>query len=285
MATAIFAYNGYGASIYFAEETRNAARGLAKAIMWSLAITVAAEIIPMTAVILGAPSLRALISDPAPMQYFVTARGGSTLNTIVSLAIAIAIINAVVAIVLQGGRMIYSSARDRAYPGPVSTFFSYVHPTLQTPLTATLFVGAGAATIAAIVPLDSLIVATGATLVALYLIVALSAIVGRRNGSSSHAPYTMPLWPLAPAAVIVVLAYVSSQLWRGNPWQVVIAVGTLAVGYAYYLGYLRPRRATQWTMPAAAHDEHAVDDAGALLMGPVTEVDPPGAPDPTRERS
>lgn len=134
MATAIFAYNGYGASIYFAEETRNAARGIAKAILWSLAITVAAEIIPMTAVVLGAPSLGALISNPAPMQYFITARGSSTLNTIVSLAIAIAIINAVVAITLQGGRTLYSSARDRAYPDPISNFFRYVHPRLQTPL-------------------------------------------------------------------------------------------------------------------------------------------------------
>jgi len=56
-ATAIFAYNGYGAAVYFSEETRNAAKGIARAIMWSLAITVAAELIPMTAVILGAPDL------------------------------------------------------------------------------------------------------------------------------------------------------------------------------------------------------------------------------------
>jgi amino acid transporter len=277
MATAIFAYNGYGASIYFAEETRNAARGIARAILWSLAITVAAEIIPMTAVILGAPSLGALISNPAPMQYFVTARGGSALNTVVSLAIAIAIINAVVAITLQGGRTLYSSARDRAYPDAVSNVLRYVHPRLQTPLPATLFIGAVAAVIAAIVPLNSLIVATGATLVALYLIVALSAIVGRVNGTSSHAHYKMPLWPLAPVVVILSLAYVTYQLWQGNAWQVIIAAGALAVGYAYYYIYLYPQRATRWTMPDAVHDEHALDEAGALLMGPVTELDPPGS--------
>jgi amino acid transporter len=68
MATAVFAYNGYGAAVYFAEETRNAARGIAKVILWSLAITVAAELIPMTAVLLGAPDLGKLISDPAPME-------------------------------------------------------------------------------------------------------------------------------------------------------------------------------------------------------------------------
>jgi amino acid transporter len=276
MATAIFAYNGYGASIYFAEETRNAARGIAKAILWSLAITVAAEIIPMTAVILGAPSLSSLISNPAPMQYFVTARAGSTMNTIVSLAIAIAIINAVVAITLQGGRTLYGSARDRAYPDAISKLFRTVHPRLQTPLPATLFVGIVAAVIAAIVPLNSLITATGATLVALYVVVALSAIVGRVNRSSAHAHYKMPWWPLAPVMVIVSLVYVTYELWKGNPWQVIIAVGALAAGYVYYYLYLYPQRATRWTMPAAAFDEHAHDDAGGLLMGPATEIEPPG---------
>ena len=278
-ATAIFAYNGYGAAVYFSEETKNAAKGVARAILWSLAITVAAELIPLTAVILGAPDLGTLISDPAPMQYFVTALGGSALNTVISLAIALAIINAVVAITLQAGRTVYSSARDRAYPDPISKSLSYVHPRLQTPVTATLFVGAVAAVVAALVPIGSLITATGATLVALYVIVALSAIVGRRNGTTEHAHYRMPWWPAAPVAVILALGYVTYELWLGNPWQVIIALGALAVGYAYYYAYLYPQRSTRWTMPAAAHDEHALDEAGGVLMGPVLEIHPPGTHD------
>jgi amino acid transporter len=275
-ATAIFAYNGYGAAVYFSEETRNAARHIARAIMWSLAITVAAELIPMTAVLLGAPSLGKLIGNPAPMEYFVTARGGSTLNTIVSLGIALAIINATVAITLQAGRTLYSSARDRAYPDPVSKSLGYVHPKLKTPVVATLVVGGAAAVVAAIVPIGSLITATGATLVALYVIVALSAIVGRRNGTTAHARYKMPWWPLAPVAVILTLGYVTYQLWKGNPWQVVIAAGALAVGYVYYYAYLYPQRETRWTMPSAPHDEHAVDEPGGILMGPALEIHPVG---------
>ncbi len=276
-ATAIFAYNGYGAAVYFSEETQNAARHIARAIMWSLAITVAAELIPMTAVVLGAPDLGKLISNPAPMEYFVTARGGRAVNTIVSLGIALAIINATVAITLQAGRTLYSSARDRAYPGPVSTWLGYVHPKLQTPVTATLIVGGAAAVVASIVPINSLITATGATLVALYVIVALSAIVGRRNGTTEHARYKMPWWPLAPVAVIAALGYVTYELWQGNPWQVIIAAGALAVGYVYYYLYLYPRRGTRWTMPAAPHDEHAAEEPGGILMGPALEIHPSGA--------
>ncbi|HEX4701386.1 MAG TPA: APC family permease [Pseudonocardiaceae bacterium] len=256
-ATAIFAYNGYGAAVYFSEETRGVAKGIARAIMWSLGVTVAAELIPMTAVILGAPNLGTLISSPVPMQYFVTARGGETLNTIVSLAIAIAIINAVVAIILQCGRTLYGSARDRAYPDAISNLFSRIHPTLRTPVPATLFVGAVAAVVAAIVPINALITATGATLVALYLIVALSAIVGRRRGTTAGAAYRMPAWPLAPVIVILALGYVTYQLWQGNRWQVIITVAALLVGYAYYYLYLYRQRDTRWTMPAPVRDDHA----------------------------
>jgi amino acid transporter len=280
-ATALFAYNGYGAAVYFSEETRDAARGIAKAILWSLAITVAAEIIPMTAVILGAPSLSALLSDSSPMQYFVTSRGGHALNTIVSLGIALAIINAVVAITLQGGRTLFGSARDRAYPDAISKFLGYVHPRLQTPLPATLLVGAIAAVVAALVPIDALITATGATLVALYLLVALSAIVGRRNGTTGHAKYRMPAWPLAPVVVIAALGYVTYQLWVGNKAQVLIAAGALAVGYGYYYAYLHSRRASRWTMPGAPTDEHALpeerasEEPGGLLAGPALELEVP----------
>jgi amino acid transporter len=143
-------------------------------------------------------------------------------------------------------------------------------------MVATLIVGGAAAVVAAIVPIGSLITATGATLVALYLIVALSAIVGRRNGTTAHASYKMPAWPLAPVAVIAALVYVTYQLWKGNPWQVIIAAGALAIGYGYYYAYLRRHRETRWTMPAAPHDEHAVDEPGGILMGPALEIHPVG---------
>jgi amino acid transporter len=221
------------------------------------------------------------------MQYFVTARGGEALNTVVSLGIALAIINAVVAITLQGGRTLFGSARDRAYPDRISRLFGYVHPRLQTPLPATLFVGGCAAVVAAIVPLGALITATGATLMVLYLLVAVSAIVGRRNGTTAHAKYRMPAWPLAPVLIIAALGYVTYQLWIGNPLQVLIAVGALAVGYAYYYAYLYKRRADRWTMPDAPADEHALlgderardelagEEPGGLLAGPALELDIP----------
>ena len=60
------------------------------------------------------------------MNAFLLATSSSTVNDIVSLGITIAILNAVVAIVIQFGRVLYSSGRDRAWPGPVNAWMSSV---------------------------------------------------------------------------------------------------------------------------------------------------------------
>ncbi|MGH9059425.1 MAG: APC family permease, partial [Acidimicrobiales bacterium] len=79
-AVAIFSYNGYGSAVYFGEETQDAHRGIARAVLWALGITVVAELAPVTAVLLGAPSLNDLFAAPNMMSYFITSVGGSWLN-------------------------------------------------------------------------------------------------------------------------------------------------------------------------------------------------------------
>ena len=67
---AIFAYNGYGAAVYFAEEMHEARRGVARTVLWALVITVITELLPVTAVLVGAPDLKALLASQNPFQRF-----------------------------------------------------------------------------------------------------------------------------------------------------------------------------------------------------------------------
>ena len=87
---AMFAYNGYGAAIVFSEETKRARQSVARAILWTLAITVVVELVPVTAAILGAPSLKGLLGADVPMSYVLTQLGGKTVNTVISLLVFIA---------------------------------------------------------------------------------------------------------------------------------------------------------------------------------------------------
>ncbi|MGC0419046.1 APC family permease [Embleya sp. AB8] len=252
-ATALFAYNGYGTAVYFAEETRQVS-SIGKIVMWSLGITVVAECLPLVAVLLGTPSTRDLMAAPSPMNYFLLERGGSAVNTAVSLGIAVAIVNAVIAIMLQIGRLLYSSARDRAWPDVIGRPLAAVHPRLRTPVPATLTMGVAAIVVAWLVPLDTLILATGANLVVLYVFVAASALHGRITGATAHATYRMPAWPWVPLAVIAVMAYVLYESIKSDWRPTAIALSMVAAGYLYYYAYLHPRREHRWTLPTPAPD-------------------------------
>src|SRR4029077_2195067 len=70
-SVAIFAYYGFSAAVYFAEETHEAPRVIARTILWSLLITVIAELVPVTAVLIGAPDLKALLGSQNPFSDFV----------------------------------------------------------------------------------------------------------------------------------------------------------------------------------------------------------------------
>ncbi|MEV0585937.1 APC family permease [Nonomuraea sp. NPDC050310] len=241
-AVAIFSYNGYGSAVYFGEETHEPRRDIARVILWALLITVAAELIPITAVLLSADSLQGDV-----MLGFVTARGGSTLATLVSLGIALAIVNAVLAIMLLCARLIFSTARDATWPAGVNRVLGTIHPRFGTPWPATLVAGVISAAVC-FVPLSFLLVVTGTSLVVLYAALCVAVIAGRRNGSTARGTYRMPLYPLAPVAGLLALGYVvyASALDPviGRP-SLFVTAGILAVAAALFFLTVRRSWAVQ----------------------------------------
>jgi len=251
-AVAIFSYNGYGSAVYFGEETKDAHRGIARAILWALAITIVAELVPVTAVLIGAPSLGRLFGADNMMTYFITSVGGAGLNTAISLAIALAILNAVLAIILITARMMFSTGRDAAWPAPVSRALASIHPKFATPWIATIVVGVIAAALC-YANEQFLLVTTATTIVAVYAALCLSAVNGRRNGSTGHAAYRMPLFPVAPILALVALGYVVYENALdpkvGRP-SLYVTVGIGVVSAAYYLLVLRRRGTWELRGPA-----------------------------------
>ena len=253
-AVAVFAYNGYAAPVNLSEETQGSSRGIARAILWSLVITVLAELVPTTAVLLGAPSLDTVTTGSAPMNAFLLATSSSTVNDIVSLGITVAILNAVVAIVIQFGRVLYSSGRDRAWPGPVNAWMSSVSPRFQTPWFATALVGVLGAILCLTVSLDTIITLTGATLVLNYALVAVGAIVGRATGATDGSPYRMPAWPLPPVLAIAALVYITTKQTQKS---LVVTGVTMLIGLAYWAVVIWPQKGRAWNLkdPILDHDE------------------------------
>ena len=256
LPVALFAYNGYGASAFYSEETKNASKLIGKAIMFSLLVTVVLEVVPLMAVVIGSSSLEALAGSAAPINYFLIDRGGPVINVLVSVGIAVAIFNAVVAIQIQIGRLIFASARDRSWPAAVDRILGRVNPRTKTPVVATVIVGVLVIIAAVFIPFGTLILATGSAVVILYTIVALCALRICSAKGGHLGGYRMVLWPIPPIIVLLFMVYVVLQTIVTDITPLLIALGTVVVGLAWYAIFIRGRK-DRWTLPDPQLDDAA----------------------------
>jgi len=256
---AVFSYNGYANAVNFSEETRGSSRRIANAILWALMITVAAELIPMTATIVGSPSIAKLSTSAVPMKYFIEATSNNTVYKIVSIGVVIAILNAVIAIILSYGRIFFSSGRDRAWPGPANRWMTARSERFKSPWVATALVGVLGAILCLTVSLNTLVNLTGASLVADYALIAIAALFARPTGATRNSPYKMPFWPLPPILALASLGYIFTQQ---TALLLRVTLITIGIGLVYWLAVIFPQRGRAWNLREAVFDEAASTKPG-----------------------
>ncbi len=250
-ASGIYAFNGYGSVVALGEEIRDARRGVGSVIYWALGLAALAEMLPIIGIIFGAPDLGVLTASATPVPDFLRSAGGPVLSLLLSLAVAAAIFNAMIAIVLVGARQIYGSARDRSWPLAISRQLDRVHPRFGSPWIATLLLGAiGLAGCFIPMPLQVVIIANGN--VAMYATLCVAALAGRRNGTTSHSHAPMRFFPWPPILALVALAGVvwvdvlDPETGRAG---LIAAVAVVFAGVAYYRLCLRRNPAYQLRGP------------------------------------
>ncbi|KRC48845.1 MULTISPECIES: APC family permease [unclassified Nocardioides] len=242
LAVAMFVVNGFGTASYLAEEIIEPRKNVARAVFLSLFISAVIIIVPTAAVIIGAGSLTDLGELGFPD--FVEAWAGSDVAAAVSVGIAIAIFNAVIVMMVQNGRVIYATGRDRTWPEPINKALTRMHPRFNTPYVATLVVGGAGALLAYLVDIEALLGVTSVIVSVVFILLAVGALTVRRT---PHAGWHMPLWPLAPVVVIGALGY---ALLGSAAVDLVITGVIVVVALAYELLYLRPRRDERFLVDA-----------------------------------
>jgi amino acid transporter len=245
VALGMGAYAGYGSAVIFSEETRGPRRGIARAVLGALGVAVGAELLAITAALVGAPSQAQLTTAPAPMSYLVRSLGGDTLVTIITLALVATFFNILLAGLLEYARILYSSGRDRTWPAPLSRAVGRIHPRTRTPVVATLGIGVAALTLTAVSDYAAAVTFASLTVVVTFALIALSALASRFRQPRMARPYRMPLWPLPP---VVALAGVAVTVLLQTGRDLAIVGGILAAGVLYDAAYLRPRRDTHWIL-------------------------------------
>ncbi|HVK28466.1 MAG TPA: APC family permease [Nocardioides sp.] len=242
LAVAMFVVNGFGTASYLAEEIIEPRKNVARAVFLSLFISAVIIVVPTAAVIMGAGSLTDLGQLGFPD--FVEGWAGPDVAAAVSVGIAIAIFNAVIVMMVQNGRVIYATGRDRTWPEPVNRALTRMHPRFNTPYVATLVVGGAGALLAYLVDIEALLGVTSVIVSVVFILLAVGALTIRRT---PHAGWHMPLWPLAPVVVIGALGY---ALLGSAAVDLVITGVIVAVALAYEFLYLRPRRDERFLVDA-----------------------------------
>ncbi|MFJ6644306.1 APC family permease [Streptomyces sp. NPDC091290] len=249
LAIALFITQGFSTAVYLSEELENPRRNVARTVLATLAISTVIILVPVVAITLGASDVAELTGGD--LSAMVTAWSNSAVGTFVSLCVALAIINAGIVMVIQNSRVLFASARDKAWPRPVNEGLARLGR-FGSPWVATLAVGVPGAALC-FVNLDTLYGVTGVSVTGMYLLVAVAALLARRGHHRHTSAWRMPLWPAVPVVLIVVLGYILTQQ---EPVHLAWTGGITAVATLYWALYLRPRRATRWlvTLPDDARD-------------------------------
>jgi amino acid transporter len=236
---AIFALNGYGMAVYFGEEMHDAHKKIGRVIVTSFSLSFALELVPIVAVLMGAPDLKALFAAEDPFGLFVRGRGGPMLSQVVAIGVVIAIINAAIVTVLASARFFWCTGRDCVWGYRFDEFIGAIHPKSQSPWVATLIIGLiGVA--CCFISLKFLLILNGGGLIVSYAAISLGSLAGRRNGATAHGVYRMPFFPLAPIFTLLALLYVVYANWQdpeeGRPGMIATAAQiVLAAGYYWFV--------------------------------------------------
>lgn len=245
VATAMFSVNGYDSAINFSEETEGSAAHVGRAVVTAALIGIAFELIPFIGVVFGAPDISRFISSPTPLTDVARSAFGDVFVTIIIYGAILAIFNASLAITLQFARIVWSSGRDRAWPGPISEALATVHPTLRSPWIATIAVGGLATILCLQASLLTVVTFTAVLLILLYALIAISALVSRSRQTNLPRPYRMPLWPIPP---IIALAGTGVAITQQKTLDLAIVGVIIVIGLVYYFAFLQPRKDRYWNM-------------------------------------
>jgi amino acid transporter len=132
---------------------------------------------------------------------------------------------------LQFSRIMFSTARDESWPGPINRALSQVHPTFRSPWVATLIIGGIGTILTFFGSAVAAITFTSVLIIINYALIAIAAVVHRFFKEHRFVPYQMKLWPLPP--IIGVVGVVLTLYFQARS-DVYICIAIFVVGLLLY---------------------------------------------------
>jgi len=225
----MFAYSGWNAAAYVAEEMREPETNLTRALVGGAGLVALFYFALNVAFIYALPlaSLKGVVAvgAAAARALFGTALGG-----FFTLVMALALLGCVSAMSLVGPRVSFAMARDKAFFASAAK----VHPRWQTPVTAILCQSAFASALALTGTFRTLISYVGFALVLFVSLAAASLFRLRKRPGWKRTAGVSWCYPAVPLVFILSTAWVLIFSLTLNPKASALVLLTIAVGGVMY---------------------------------------------------
>jgi APA family basic amino acid/polyamine antiporter len=226
----MFAYSGWNAASYVAEEVRSPGRNVPIALGLGTLVVIAIYLglNALYLYALGPTTLAAvsgtLIDTVAERLFGFAAASLIAAFTIVSLAASIS------AMILAGPRVYFAMARDGLFAAPMGR----VHPRFRAPTVAIVAQAVWSGVLVLSGTLSQLVSYTGFAIVLFSGIGVASVFVLRRREPEAERPFRAWGYPWAPAVFVSAsIAMVANEIWR-NPRPATAGLAIIAVGIPVY---------------------------------------------------
>jgi amino acid transporter/nucleotide-binding universal stress UspA family protein len=252
MGLTFIAFEGYEIIVQAGEEVKNPRRNIPRAVFWSIAIVVPIYIL-VAFVALGAvepESAQATwqwLGMHAEVGLAEAARQFMPLGTtLLLLGGLLSTMSALNATTFSSTRVSFAMGRDRNLPDAFGT----IHPIRRTPVVALLGSGAIIVLMAVAVPIEHVAAAADIMFLLLFLQVNIAVMTIRKKyGDKLNYGYIMPFFPIVPIIGIVTKLFLALFMFHYSPLAWYITLGWLAVGFALYAWYAKPREREKVTTP------------------------------------
>jgi len=227
-AVVFFAVFGYDTLTTAAEESKNPQRDLPRAVLLSLAISMAMYL-AVSFVLTGIAHYDTL-NTKAPVADAFKGLGLEWIALTISVSAVFGLVSVLFAFMLGASRIGFALSRDGLLPG----WFSKVHPRYGTPHRTTAALGVFTAFVAGLFPLDEVAKLVNIGVLSAFIVICASVLLLRIRKPELHRAFRTPWVPLIPIVGILFSLWLLSEL-AAITWMVFVV--WVSLGLIVYFGY------------------------------------------------
>ncbi|MFA3843383.1 APC family permease [Streptomyces aureus] len=271
-----FTIVGFESAANLAEETKNPARVIPKAMVQAVLSLGVLGLLFLVAVTAAAGRIDGVGESATPVATVITAVLGSVVGKALLVLVVISIFSCGLVITLSGTRLVYAMARDERFPG--WRLLRRVDRRTATPLNASVFMMLIAQIILAVFSrsTDALfqLFSAGTLLPALIYAGTVGMYASKRRSLPPSQGFSLGRWELPVLVAAALWLAFELLIFRDAsfraPWTYVLVL--LAIGAVYFIGLLIRRGRNGLAMPDMTDVDRALDTTDTTGLRPADAI-------------